>query len=138
MRTFLSRNVFALLALASAAPLAATPLGPAPPTCVGGTLASYIALGSTGCTLDGEVAVYDFSLTLISGSISAASINVAPSIGSWLGQLDFTSASFNVPAGSLLQFAITYNMDPHPILWEVSDFMDVSSPVAPGSASIST
>jgi len=58
-------------------------LSAAPPTCVTGTLASYIALGADGCTFDGNVfANFTYSATVTGGAmaIKPDQILVTPSL----------------------------------------------------------
>ena len=108
--------------------------------CVTGTLSSYIALGSTGCSL-GPFTDKDFAFTDISGiPITANDITVtplftSPSSGPALSDLNFTSPLFSVSGSNSLKISIAY-------FWDAADIRGLeevmNDPVtAPGLASLS-
>ena len=81
--------------------------------CVPDTLANYIALGSTGCSLDGLNAT-DFSFTDLPGSfkLPASRFFVTPVSTSNVFGFDFTSSEFSVGPNGLLDIQINYFWDP--------------------------
>jgi hypothetical protein len=113
--------------------LAAAPVVLASP-CTSGTLASYIALGSTGC-MEGVFNVEDFTFSVISTSgvtITANDIDVTPSATST--SLQFSSSLFNVSGTNSIDVQIGYLWDPG----DLSDLREVLNdpPVFPGESSV--
>ena len=80
-------------------------------TCTSGTLASYLSLGSSGCTIGGET-LYNFSI--LSGQtgateLSAASISITPSGGVYTPALTFTTSQ-TASTNALLESFFTYDL----------------------------
>jgi MYXO-CTERM domain-containing protein len=80
-------------------------------TCTSGTLASYLSLGSSGCTIGGET-LYNFSI--LSGQtgateLSAASITITPSGGVYSPTLTFTTSQ-SASTNALLESFFTYDL----------------------------
>ena len=125
-----SLRLLSLFAIGAAPALLAGP-------CVTGTLQSYIALGTTGCTL-GPFTDKDFAFTDISGiPITASDITVTPvftSTGSGpaLSDLEFTSPLFNVTGSQSLKLLIAY-------FWDAADIRSLdevmNDPVTPPALS---
>lgn len=127
-----SLRLLSLFAIGAASALWAGP-------CVTGTLQSYIALGTTGCTI-GNFTDKDFAFTDISGvPITASNITVTPTItipssGPALFDLDFTSPNFTVSGAQSLEIRIAY-------FWDAADVRGLedvmNDPVtSPGLASL--
>jgi hypothetical protein len=121
-------TLVSLWALAAAPMVLATP-------CTSGTLASYIALGSTGC-MDGVFNVEDFTFNVISTAIpiTANDINVIPSATSNNFSLQFSSSLFDVSGTNSIEVQIGY-------LWDVGDLGSLNEvmndpPVFPGQSSV--
>jgi hypothetical protein len=122
-----------LWALAAAPVILATP-------CTTGTLASYIALGSTGC-MNGLFNVEDFTFTVMSNTtvpIAANDILVTPGTTANNFDLQFSSALsnniFNVSGTDSIDVQIGYSWDPGDI-GSINEVMN-DPPVAPGVSSI--
>jgi hypothetical protein len=85
----------------------------APPQCVTGTLASYIALGSTGCTLDRNVfANFTYSARSSGGAamITAGQIQITPLfIAPETAQFNY-SAPWSAGAGQTQDSIMTYTV----------------------------
>jgi len=120
----------------------ATPIGPSSP-CAAGTLASYVALGAAGCTIDDEVGFMDFNFTVLASGggaipVGPAGITVTPVLNGSTSRLNFSSAGFNVTGAQSITYLLAYNIDPHPILnfFELDFF--AQTPVFPGLVSITT
>ena len=81
------------------------------PMCVSGTLASYVALGSAGCSLGSDVLSGFETLSGINLStpISPAAINITPLITAGNVGLMFTLSS-NASGGSILEALVDYRM----------------------------
>jgi hypothetical protein len=111
--------------------------------CVSGTLASYIALGATGCSVGPTTLVFsDFSFGLVSASggavaVGAAGITVTPVISPQKFGLNYASSGFNVTAGQFIQYLLSYTIDDPPIIhgFELDMF---DPPTPPGMASITS
>jgi hypothetical protein len=114
-----------------------TPVAP----CLPGTLANYIALGATGCSVGPTTLVFsDFSFGLVSASggavpIGAADIAVTPVISAQKFGLNYASSGFKVTAGQFIQYLLSYTIDDPPIIhgFELDMF---DPPTPPGMASI--
>jgi hypothetical protein len=118
-----------LWALAAAPVILATP-------CTTGTLASYIALGSTGC-MDGIFNVEDFTFNVISSTIpiTASDIDVTPIVTSNNFSLEFSSPLFlSVTSTNSIDVQIGYLWDPGDI-GSIREAMD-DPPVFPGESSV--
>jgi hypothetical protein len=92
-------------------------LSAAPPPCVTGTLASYIALGAQGCALDGDVfANFTYSATSSGGAptITADQITVTPLIAVPTTAVLFFAAPWKVAAGQTQDSKIQYTIVPPP------------------------
>ena len=105
-----------------------------------GTLASYIALGSAGCTV-GSLAFTDFAFSTVSSSggavaVTAAGITVTPVIVGAKAGLNYASAGFGVTAGQSIQYLLAYAIDDPPIIHGFELEMFTDSPVFPGIAQI--
>jgi hypothetical protein len=114
-----------------------------PPACVANTLDQYLLIGPGGCSIGDEIAYFGFSFAVVSSGggaipIAAADILMTPTAGDFLTSLAFSSSGFSVTGNESVTYRIGYTIDPHPILYGFEDFMDVSSPVFPGSATITT
>lgn len=123
----------------------ATPLVPAP-ACPVASLAVY--LGISTCNV-GELGFTQFNFSVLSASegtqpISASDVTVRPvfipggvenlpSAG-----LFFSSPGFSVIGNQSVTYSLSYSIDPHPIIVNLDDTLDTSSPIFPGIASITT
>jgi len=130
-----------MLRIALAFAFAATAL--AGPLCIpGGSLASYEALGASGCVVDPttSVAVGSFSYTVLpsTGVITPdTDIFVTPVfLGSGHIGLNFTSASFGVTGSQFVDYQIGFTWDPPPI--RSADDLLEDPVVPPGSAQVTT
>jgi PEP-CTERM motif len=120
----------------------ATPLVPSAP-CTVGTLASYVALGGSGCTVGNEVAFMDFSFTVLASGggaipVGPAGITVTPVLSGSNSELIFSSAGFSVTGAESITYLLAYNIDPHPILNSFETELFAETPVFPGLVSITT
>jgi hypothetical protein len=80
-------------------------------TCTSGSLASYLSLGSAGCSI-GSDTLSDFGTvpgTTGATELAGSSINIVVSGGSLMPTLTF-STSQTAPAGALLESIFTYNL----------------------------
>jgi len=106
------------------------------PLCAGGSLASYVSMGSAGCSA-GDLTYFNFFFlalpdhdpvspdTLIA---SAANITVTPPNLSG-GGVNFYSPNFVVGAGDEISYLISYSIDPPPDILPGFDLeMDANSP----------
>lgn len=114
-----------------------------PPACLTDTLAQYLLVGPGGCSIGDEIAYAGFSFSVVSSGggaipIAAANILMTPTVGDHVSSLAFTSAGFSVTGSQFVTYQIGYTIDPHPILFGFEEFMDASSPVFPGTATVST
>jgi hypothetical protein len=121
----------------------ATPIVSPPAPCVTATLSSYIALGSTGCSIGGEVAYADFAFAVLASAggatpIAASDILVTPSLGVDEQTLEFSSTGFSVTGAESVSYLVAYNIDPHPILFGFRLELNAFSPVAPGIATVTS
>jgi hypothetical protein len=122
-------KLVSLWALAVAPVVLATP-------CTTGTLASYIALGSTGC-MDGVFNVEDFTFDVISTSgisITPSNITVTPGATGSNFSLQFSSSLFAVTGTNSLNVQIGYLWDPGDI-GSLNELMN-DPPVFPGQSSV--
>lgn len=111
------------------------------PCTVGGTLASYVALGPGGCDV-GPFTVKDFSFSVLSTSnvnvpIASSAISVVPVFGPDRFGLTFSSASFSVTGNDFVVYMLAYTWDPGDIR-SLEDVLRANSPVYPGKVTIST
>jgi hypothetical protein len=108
--------------------------------CVSGTLATYVALGSGGCTVNGElVDNFQFSVASMSGGytpLSSSQINVAPSFSTGIYTLTFTSSGFLATGSEFVHYQINFTWDP--VVVGAEDDMISNTPVFPGQASVAT
>lgn len=140
MRTRILVTVGLLLGVAP--PLFATPFVP-PPACVASTLDQYLLLGPAGCSVGDEVAFSGFSFAVVSAGggaipIGASDIVITPTAADFASSLTLASTGFSVTGAEFATYQIGYTIDPHPILSGFDDVLDVSSPVFPGLASVTT
>jgi hypothetical protein len=131
MRAFLCALVLGLLSLvpASAAP------------CVVDALSTYVGLGGAGCTL-GPFTIKDFNFTVLSSGggavpVTPANISVTPMAFANGYGFQFFSNGFSVTNGGSVQYLLEYVWDPGQIR-SLEDVMFAESPVAPGTATITT
>ena len=119
--------------------LLATPTLVAGP-CAPDTLANYIALGVTGCTV-GPLIVNGFSFSVLSSGgtpliVNATQINVTPQTGAEYG-LSFTSTGLHVAGNDFVNYSIGYTEDPEGPIRSLDDVLD--DPVtSPGRGEVST
>jgi hypothetical protein len=121
-------KLVSLWALAAAPVVLATP-------CTTGTLASYIALGSTGC-MDGIFNVEDFTFNVISSTVkvTANNIDVTPIATADNFSLQFSSSLFDLSGTNSIDVQIGY-------LWDVGDIGSLNElmsdpPMFPGESSV--
>lgn len=120
------------------------------PCVVGDTLANYILLGATGCTVGtgaNTVIVNDFTFSVAAMSaglttMTAAQISVTPSnVGTeWKV---FFSATGNTPAtgftvsgSQFVKYDLGFNWDP--VVIGAEDELDANTPTFPGTATVTT
>lgn len=118
----------------------APPQAVALPTCSSGTLANYVALGSTGCSV-GDVTLSDFSFAVVASTpspgtqIATADTILIASLNSVLDRLQFTSSAFNVATGGDAEYSFGYRITaPEAILAGLGMDLLAESPVVPGTA----
>ncbi|HEX3682819.1 MAG TPA: hypothetical protein VHU83_09770 [Bryobacteraceae bacterium] len=115
-----------------------------PLPCVTGTLAGYIALGSTGCTVGPALIFNNFSFAVLSSSggavaLTPPAIAVDPQIGPGAEYgLNYASSGFSVSAGQSIQYLLSYTIDPPPIIRGFKLNLFTDPPVFPGFAEISS
>src|SRR5437588_6142263 len=86
---------------------------PAAPMCIsGGTLASYEALGATGCTI-GPQTVKDFTFSVVSSGggaipVTDANITVTPMFGAGFYGTSFASTGFSVTGAGFVNYLVGY------------------------------
>jgi hypothetical protein len=128
-------RLLSLLLLPAAA--LASPIAPVP-ACVTASLASYIALGGTGCQV-GPLAVVDFSFTAVEGNnvtILPGDVTVTPVMSAPSYALQFSSPQFTASNSDIIRYLIAYTWDPG----DIRSLDDVLSdpPIPPGFASITS
>ena len=110
--------------------------------CISGTLASYIALNPTGCTI-GLFTFQNFSFAVTSSSggptlLTTSGINLTPYTDGTYGGVNFTGA-FSLTGAKAVTYEIDYTIDPPPpILHDLELDMFSETPVAPGTADITS
>lgn len=130
-----------VLGLVLSPALKASGIGNAQP-CAAGTLADYIALQSTGCSV-GLIVLRDFSFDVISATgepviAGPNDVSVIPVPGAGEYGLTYSSPVFAVTAGQSVSYLLNYTIDPSPpIIRGLNLTLSTQSPVAPGVASIS-
>ncbi len=92
--------------------------------CVSGDIASYAALGSSGCTI-GALTVSDFSLFEESPSGQASNFIISPSDAGVGVNLAYTPGSTT----GVVDYGIQYTFDPPPAIGSASLSMDVEGNV---------
>jgi hypothetical protein len=128
-----------VLLLGLTRPAVATPVGPLPPPCVTAGLDTYLLLGPTGCSIGDEVAFYAFAFAdLGTTPLAASDILVTPALVGQNPTLTFSSDGFSVTGDEAATYQISYNVDPHPILFGFALEMEAFTPVFPGVATIAT
>jgi len=140
----LTRKLFLLLAILSVLPLSAGSIIPGaapPPDCAAGSLASYIGLGSRGCSVD-QFRYSDFDFGVLYSSTnnpatliaSESTITISPP-ASILESIQIRSDLFSVAAGDRVVYLFHYLIDPPPPILPGYDMeMFTETPVAPGLA----
>jgi hypothetical protein len=122
--------------------------------CVTNTLANYVSLGATGCTVNG-ILVNDFNFAVVSTSLgsplTSSAITVTPStVAACVTspnppntyQLCFSatgntsSTGFTVAATDFAKYEIDFNWDP--LVTGAEDDMVANTPVFPGTATVTT
>jgi hypothetical protein len=101
-------------------------------TCAADTLANYIGLGATGCTV-GPLTFSGFSFSVLStgGSpliVNASQINVTPLLGNTFG-VGFSSSGFRESGNNFVNYSIGYTEDPEGPIQSLDDVLD--DPVTP-------
>jgi hypothetical protein len=121
-------KLVSLWALTGAPVVLATP-------CTTGTLASYIALGSTGC-MDGIFNVEDFTFNVISSTVkvTADNIDITPITTANDFSLQFSSSLFDLSGTNSIDVQIGYLWDPEDI-GSIREAME-DPPVFPGESSV--
>lgn len=110
--------------------------------CTSGTLASYIALNPTGCTV-GLFTFQNFSFAVTSSSggpvlLTPSTIDLTPYSDGTYGGVKFAGA-FSLTGAQSVTYQIDWTIDPPPpILHDLELYMDSETPVAPGTADITT
>jgi hypothetical protein len=115
----------------------ATAISPVP-SCVTASLASYIALGSTGCQV-GPLAVVDFSFTAVKGNnvtILPSDVTVTPVPSGPSYALQFSSPKFTASNSDIIRYLIAYTWDPGDIR-SLDDVLN-DPPIPPGFAKITS
>ena len=81
-------------------------------SCVSGSLASYINLGTGGCTIGGNtVASFkDLSGAAFNTEIASTAITIAPSGGSYNPGLSASVNNMTAPSGTVLEMMFTYTI----------------------------
>jgi hypothetical protein len=129
-------RVFGGLAFVCAALMADT-------VCVSGTLASYEALGATGCSV-GPINFFNFGFATAAMSggavpVDATEITVSPVTAPDSYGLNYASTGFQVSTGQFIQYLLTYTSDPQPpIIHGFAMQMFVDGPVFPGEATVAS
>ncbi len=119
----------------------AGPLGPACPLVA--TLDVYVTMGATGCSV-GPLNFRDFGFWPVSSSpgyspIGPTAITVTPVLSPSGPSLTFISSGFWVGSFQSVNYVLTYNIDPPPVIIRGFDEeMYTETPSAPGLASITT
>lgn len=108
--------------------------------CTVGSLSSYIALGSPGCTVAG-LSFMDFGFSTISSTgsptpVTAGAITITPTIVNQKVGLTYSSSGFDVSSGHAIQYLLAYTIDDPPIIhgYELDMFTD--PPTFPGLVQI--
>jgi hypothetical protein len=115
----------------------ATTISPVP-ACVTASLASYIALGGTGCQV-GPLAVVDFEFTALQGNtvtILPSDVTVTPVLSAPSYILQFSSPEFTASNSDVVRYLIAYTWDPGDIR-SLDDVLN-DPPIPPGFAKITT
>jgi hypothetical protein len=129
------------LALGVTGSVSATPFV-LPPPCATDTLASYVLLGSAGCSI-GEVGFTGFSFSVIASGggavpLTASAITVTPTLDGVRSSLTFSSTGFSVVGSEFVTYQAGYTADPHPIIHGFDNALVADSPTFPGLVSITT
>lgn len=111
--------------------------------CGSATLLTYIGFAATGCSV-GPFTFHDFSFSVLSSTggpatIGAADINVTVVTGPSKYGLNYASSGYNLTAGQSVNYLLTYTVDPPPpIIWGMELDMITNTPVAPGTATVTS
>lgn len=85
-----------------------------PQPCVSGSLADYMALGSTGCSIGDKIFYnFDFNLFKIADTVTpptAAGVSIKPDTAGATMTLDFTGTPFAALQGGFADFGIWYTV----------------------------
>jgi hypothetical protein len=120
----------------------ALPLLAAAASCQTTTLDTYIALGSSGCTV-GQFSFTGFSFGVMGSSggpapVAASAIMVTPfQSGNEYG-LTYSSNGFNVSTGQKIQYLLSYVVGDPPIIHGFATSMRTDPPMFPGIATITS
>jgi hypothetical protein len=129
------------LMLLAVAALAGGCLQAGPVACVpGGTLASYEALGATGCNV-GPLLVNNFAFSVLSGSgsVTDSTIFVTPTHpSSRVYGLNFASTGFTVTGSGSVMYLVGYTWDPTDDIQSLDDVMDPPIATPPGFSKVTT
>src|ERR1035441_6761145 len=111
--------------------------------CTTGTVASYEAMGASGCEIGGlTVKNVQFSATAFSSPgivVDASAISVTPVFGAGTGGLGFASGSFNLSGADFATYLLTFAWDPPAgDIQGLEDVLSDNSPVFPGYATVTT
>jgi hypothetical protein len=111
--------------------------------CTTGTVASYAALGASGCEIGGlTVSNLQFSATAYSRAgvvVDASAISVTPVFGTGKLGLAFASAGFNLSGSDFVTYLLTFTWDPPAgDIRGLEDVLSADSPIAPGYATVTT
>jgi hypothetical protein len=109
--------------------------------CVMDTLDDYINLGAGGCTI-GQFTFKNFAFSGDGSGgaipISASAVTVTPSLDDYDMNIRFSSDGFSVTGSEQVDYALSYIIDPPPIIFRFADDLESLTPVAPGVVEIST
>jgi hypothetical protein len=103
-------------------------------TCASDTLANYIALGATGCSV-GPLTFSGFSFSVLSTGgtpliVNASQINVTPLLtNTFTFGVDFSSSGFRESGNNFVNYSIGYTEDPEGPIQSLDDVLD--DPVTP-------
>ena len=112
--------------------------------CAVDTLANYVLLGATGCTIatgSEQVVVNDFAFSVAAMSVgltplTSAQITVTPAFTGSKWQVFFTSGGFFVSGSQFVKYDIGFNWDP--VVVGAEDELNANTPVPPGTATVTT
>ena len=111
-------------------------------SCTTGTLDTYMALSSAGCTI-GQLTFARFGFQTVSSSggataITPSQIMVTPTVSGGQYGLTYSSNAFSATAGQKIQYLLAYSIADPPIIHGFATAMKTDPPVFPGIASITS